>query len=142
KPKEMTGRSLEALFAGKKPGQWRTSLYYHYYDYPAFHNVRRHDGVRTERYKLIHFYGKGGLAGATNPMQQKKESIEYRTLQQYARSGKMGDDPDIDCNELYDLQQDPHELTNVYGKAGYEKITAELQKILDKYRKDLKVDEY
>ncbi|RMD75212.1 MAG: DUF4976 domain-containing protein, partial [Lentisphaerae bacterium] len=30
-------------------------LYYHYYDH-GFHNVARHDGVRTERYKLIHFY--------------------------------------------------------------------------------------
>ena len=28
------------------------------YDYPTYHLVRKHDGVRTERYKLIHFYGK------------------------------------------------------------------------------------
>ncbi len=34
-------------------------MYYHYYDYPAVHNVRRHDGIRDSRYKLIHFYGNG-----------------------------------------------------------------------------------
>ena len=31
-------------------------MYYHYYEYPAVHSVKRHYGVRTERYKLIHFY--------------------------------------------------------------------------------------
>lgn len=113
KPKEMSGRSLEPLFGGEKPADWRKSLYYHYYDYPAIHAVRRHDGVRNERYKLVHFYGKG----------------------------EMNDDKDINCNELYDLQTDPHELNNLYGKAGYESITSELQSTLDTYRKDLKVDE-
>ncbi|MDD4605016.1 MAG: DUF4976 domain-containing protein, partial [Dysgonamonadaceae bacterium] len=32
------------------------SLYYHYYEFPAEHMVKRHYGVRTDRYKLIHFY--------------------------------------------------------------------------------------
>jgi arylsulfatase A-like enzyme len=31
-------------------------MYYHYYEYPAVHSVKRHYGVRTRRYKLIHFY--------------------------------------------------------------------------------------
>jgi arylsulfatase A-like enzyme len=31
-------------------------MYYRYYEYPAVHSVKRHYGVRTERYKLIHFY--------------------------------------------------------------------------------------
>ena len=44
------------LLKGKHPKNWRKSLYYHYYEYPAEHNVRRHYGVRNERYKLIHFY--------------------------------------------------------------------------------------
>ncbi|MEZ5019410.1 MAG: DUF4976 domain-containing protein [Bacteroidales bacterium] len=41
---------------GRKPGHWRDALYYHYYEFPAEHAVRRHYGIRTERYKLIHFY--------------------------------------------------------------------------------------
>ena len=48
--------SLVPLLKGKHPKNWRKSLYYHYYEYPAEHNVRRHYGVRNERYKLIHFY--------------------------------------------------------------------------------------
>ena len=60
KPAYMPGTSLQPLFAGQPVRKWRKSLYYHYYDYPNYHPVRKHDGVRTERYKLIHFYGKGG----------------------------------------------------------------------------------
>ena len=52
----MQGRSLRPLLQGQTPGDWRTSMYYHYYEYPAVHSVKRHYGVRTQRYKLIHFY--------------------------------------------------------------------------------------
>lgn len=114
KPAYMEGRSLEPLFEGQKPEDWRTSLYYHFYDYPAIHKVRRHDGIRTDRYKLIHFYGEG----------------------------QMDNDKTISENELYDLQLDPQELNNLYGKPEYEEITKQLQAQLDKYRTDLKVDEY
>ena len=41
---------------GEKPKQWRDALYYHFYEYPAEHSVKRHYGVRDSRYKLIHFY--------------------------------------------------------------------------------------
>ena len=58
--------------------------------------VKRHYGVRTERYKLIHFYN------------------------------------DIDEWELYDLQEDPTEMHNLYGQPGYEKITEDLMNELHK----------
>ena len=44
---------LRSILTGKR---WRSSLYYHYYEYPAEHSVRRHYGVRTGRYSLMHFY--------------------------------------------------------------------------------------
>jgi len=57
-PADMAGASLVPLVAGDKPTAWRDSLYYHYYEFPhGWHRVRPHYGVRTERYKLIHFYG-------------------------------------------------------------------------------------
>lgn len=37
-------------------GEKRDAIYYHYYEYPGVHAVKRHYGIRTERYKLIHFY--------------------------------------------------------------------------------------
>ena len=44
------------LLQGRTPANWRRSIYYHYYEYPSVHMVPRHYGIRTERYKLIHFY--------------------------------------------------------------------------------------
>lgn len=55
-PDDLQGRSLKPLFLGNRPDDWRTSHYYHYYEYPGYHCVERHYGVRTDRYKLIHFY--------------------------------------------------------------------------------------
>ena len=91
-PEDMHGESLVPLLKGESPRDWRKSLYYHYYEYPATHMVKKHYGVRTDRYKLIHFYD------------------------------------DIDSWELFDLEKDPHELDNVYGKPGYEKVTADMMK--------------
>lgn len=55
-PSDMHGVSFLPLLKGQKAPDWRKSLYYHFYEYPAEHAVRRHYGVRTDRYKLIHFY--------------------------------------------------------------------------------------
>ena len=54
---EMQGRSLVPLLKGNTPKDWRTSLYYHYYEYPGYHSVRKQEGVFTKEYKLIRFYG-------------------------------------------------------------------------------------
>lgn len=55
-PEDMHGVSLLPLLKGEHPADWRKALYYHFYEYPAEHSVKRHYGVRTDRYKLIHFY--------------------------------------------------------------------------------------
>tara|TARA_R110002049_G_scaffold309268_1_gene519524 strand:- start:34910 stop:36457 length:1548 start_codon:yes stop_codon:yes gene_type:complete len=55
-PSDMQGKSLVPLLRGETPDDWRTSIYYHYYEYPSVHMVARHNGVRTDRYKLMHFY--------------------------------------------------------------------------------------
>jgi arylsulfatase A-like enzyme len=101
-PDDMHGESLVPLFRGERPKDWRTSLYYHFYEYPAEHMVKRHYGVRTDRYKLIHFYN------------------------------------DIDEWELYDLQQDPQELNNLYGKDGYDDVTKELRAELLRLQEEYK----
>lgn len=93
-PGDMQGVSLVPLLKGESPADWRNSIYYHYYEYPSVHMVPRQFGIRTERYKLIHFY-------------------------------EFGDEW-----ELYDLETDPDELTNLYGKSEYKDITADLKKQL------------
>lgn len=55
-PDDIQGESLLPLLRGERVKSWRESLYYHFYEYPGEHAVKRHYGVRTERYKLIHFY--------------------------------------------------------------------------------------
>jgi len=57
-PEEMQGVSLTPLFAGAKPAQWRTGMYYRYYHDPGDHHTARHYGVRTATHKLIYFDGK------------------------------------------------------------------------------------
>lgn len=113
-PIKMDGRSLVPLFSGEKPKEWRETLYYHYYDYPAIHMVRRHDGVSDGRYKLIHFYGQG---------RGKDEGA------------------DVEYYELYDLVTDPHEMKNVYGDDAYKGHADRLIKELKKYQGDLNITE-
>ena len=55
-PEDIQGESLVPLMEGRPQSDWRNSIYYHYYEFPAVHMVAKHYGVRTERYKLIHFY--------------------------------------------------------------------------------------
>lgn len=93
-PSDMQGRSLVPLLKGEKPEDWRKSIYYHYYEYPSVHMVPRHYGIRTQRYKLMHFYQFGN---------------EW---------------------ELYDLKNDPDELTNIYGQPKHAKLTERLKKQL------------
>jgi arylsulfatase A-like enzyme len=55
-PESMQGRSLEPLLRGRTPADWRDAIYYQYFEYPGWHMVRRHYGVRTKTHKLIHYY--------------------------------------------------------------------------------------
>ena len=109
-PKEMQGVSLKPIFVnqGESPENWRKSTYYHYYEYPSWHSVKRHYGIRTKKYKLIHFYN------------------------------------DIDEWELYDMEEDPQEMKNIYNDPANEAIIVELKSELKKQQvlyKDTDPDE-
>ena len=99
-PADIQGVSLLPLLKGQHPKNWRQSVYYHYYEYPAEHAVKRHYGVRSsDGWKLIHFYN------------------------------------DINEWELFNLNDDPNELHNIYGKPGTEKQTKRLMKELIRLQK-------
>lgn len=52
---DIQGESFRDLVSGDV-NTWRDAIYYTYYEYPGEHNVKRHHGIRTKRFKLIHFY--------------------------------------------------------------------------------------
>lgn len=54
-PEDIQGESFRKIVSGET-STWRNAIYYTYYEYPSVHMVKRHYGVRTDRYKLIHFY--------------------------------------------------------------------------------------
>ena len=54
-PSDMQGESLVPLFKGDTE-DFREAVYYHYYEYPSVHMVKRHYAIVTEDYKLVHFY--------------------------------------------------------------------------------------
>jgi arylsulfatase A-like enzyme len=96
-PEAMQGESFRQLVSGQNV-KWRDAVYYTYYEYPSVHMVKRHYGVATERYKLIHFY--------------------Y----------------DIDEWELYDLENDPSEMNNVYGDPAYSEVQQMMHEKLEEQR--------
>ena len=85
-PGDMQGRSLVPLMRGRTPEDWRTSLYYHYYE-GGGHGVQRHEGVSDTRYKLIRFYSKNSEYWElydlkTDPMEMTSvyENSQYKTI--------------------------------------------------------------
>jgi len=54
-PSDIQGESFKPVLTGEKL-TGKDAIYYHYYEYPLPHGVKKHYGVRNDRYKLIHFY--------------------------------------------------------------------------------------
>ena len=55
-PNDMQGVSMLSILEGKKHEDRRKFVYYHYYESGGEHNVAKHIGIRSDRYKLIYFY--------------------------------------------------------------------------------------
>jgi arylsulfatase A-like enzyme len=99
-PSWMHGRSwLPLLDSAEAP--WRDAFLYEYYEYPAVHCVRKNRGVRTSRWKLIHFW---------------EQPAEW---------------------ELYDLQTDPDEMTNLAGRPEHRATLSDLRARLEALRREV-----
>jgi arylsulfatase A-like enzyme len=107
-PEDMQGTSFVSQL-DLETSDVRDAVYYHYYEYPKWHRVQPHYGIRTNRFKLIHFY--------------------------YS----------MDEWELYDLDNDPNEVNNLYENVKYKKLIKKLKKKLKalqiKYKDNIGLDE-
>ncbi|QTD37401.1 sulfatase [Polaribacter batillariae] len=53
---KMQGKSFKPMLLGNTPKNWEQAMYYHYYEFPYWHHVQPHYGIRTQKYTLAHFY--------------------------------------------------------------------------------------
>ncbi|MBK1876050.1 sulfatase family protein [Pelagicoccus mobilis] len=127
-PGEMQGRSFLKGLKGKTPKGWRQSTYYRYWMHRAHHDIPAHYAIRTERFKLIFYYGL-----ALHPRMDEiwahgpGEEINEQNLHQVSSWGATRPEATPARLELFDLEKDPYEQNNVYGDPAYEKVVEELK---------------
>lgn len=100
-PGDVDGKSMKSLLQGVSI-PWRKDFLYEYYEFPAVHSVRKNRGIRTKRWKYIHYF---------------EEPEEF---------------------ELYDIQNDPEEMNNLYGNPAYQDVAAQLRERMTELRRELK----
>ncbi|MDR1681799.1 MAG: sulfatase [Candidatus Symbiothrix sp.] len=112
KPDYMQGESFRKNLTGKTPLKWRKSIYYRYWmNNDIWHHIPALYGIRTEHYKLIFYYSKAlGMNGA----HENNLPPEW---------------------ELYDLENDPAEMHNIYNLPENAKLIVHLKKELQKLKK-------
>ncbi len=124
-PADMQGRSFRPLLQGGTPPDWREAMYYRYWMNREHHNVSAHYGIRTRTHKLIYYYydgcGQPGTGGSHCAGDRQMQSLD-------------------DCQpewELFDLQNDPHELHNVVHDPAYSGVVQELKDELHRLQAEL-----
>ena len=107
-PNYMQGRSFRPLLRGETPADWRDVAYHRYWmNQDNVHNAYAHYGIRTHRYKLIYWYNEDCGEEGANP---------------------GTDEPEW---ELFDVEDDPLELLNVYHDPAYREVVREMTEKLE-----------
>ena len=110
-PNDMQGESLMPLLTGNGDKWNRKSVYYHYYEYPGEHTVKRHYGISTKNYKLIHFYHDIDEWELYDRMKDPKEMNNVYNDPEYA---KVVNELKIELAELRVKYKDSSELDEKY----------------------------
>ncbi|MBN1387564.1 MAG: sulfatase [Bacteroidales bacterium] len=120
-PGYMQGKSFKRTIEGKKEKNWREETYYRYWMHMAHYlGNPAHLGLRTKKYKLIFFYG-----------------VDFEDPPRTDYWGSQADMKTPPGWEFYDLENDPHEMNNLYNDPGYSEIIGELKIRLKTLREEL-----
>jgi len=103
-PADVQGRSFLPNLQGSTPNDWRNTIYYHYWQHILHRDVAAHIGVRTHDYKLIFYYG-----------------LPLGYTQEEATQPEW---------EMFDLQNDPEEMKNIYQDPQYQQVREDLKQQL------------
>ena len=137
-PKAMQGRSFRKILQGETPRSWRQSTYYRYWMHRAHHDIPAHYAIRTQRYKLIFYYGL-----ALHPNMDEiwaygpGEEINEENLHQVSSWGATKPESTPARLELFDMEKDPYEQNNVYDDPGYAKVRELLKAKLLKLKREV-----
>ncbi len=108
-PDSMQGRSLKPVVEGEPPRDWRTSAYYSYFENSwAFRNMSR-DQMTDPSFQFWTAHRVGPNRGVRRD--------RYKLIEYYTEDG---------YTELFDLEEDPHELSNLAEETGHAELRAEL----------------
>lgn len=134
-PAEMQGRSLLPILRGNPPADWRKSFYYHYYEFPGAHSVRKHYGVITDQHKLVRFYGEDAnyselfdLKADPHEMKDVFADPAYATIRQGLETELLGlrktlEVPEEDPIEGNRKAQTPKSPSKLFVLAGDSTVT-------------------
>ncbi|MBN2104776.1 sulfatase [bacterium] len=95
-PENMDGRSFVSLMQNKEV-KWRDAVFYEYYWEWNFPHTPTTFGIRTDKYKYIHYHGVW------------------------------------DIDELYDIENDPHERRNLFYEGQHQRLINSLKNRLYKW---------
>ena len=109
-PDDMQGASLVPILKSCTSEDWRSSHYYHYYEYPGWNMVHRHAGVNDGRHKLMNFYDLDewelyDLETDPQEMQKQYENPEYAGVREqlHAELDRLRQQFEVPENEKQDL---------------------------------------
>ncbi len=136
-PREMQGRSFRPNLLGNTPRNWREATYYRYWMHRAHHDTPAHYAIRTQRYKLVFYYGLPVHPTLNAIAEGETETVTEANMHMISSWDISKAEPTPAGLELYDLEKDPYEQNNVYGNPTYAKIAEYLKAQLLQYKKNI-----
>ena len=112
-PENMQGESLVPLLKGDEASWTRDAVYYHYYEYPSVHMVKRHYGVVTRDFKLAHFYYD---VDEWELYDRKKDPQEMKNVYDDPAYAEVVKTLTAKLADLQELYEDSDEITQQYLK--------------------------